>query len=41
MQFFDFNTNYDFGEFIDTIENYMNYRKEVLLKMAFNIYDFD
>ena len=41
MKFFDFSTNYDYEKFIDEIENLLNYRRDALLKMAFNIYDFD
>jgi hypothetical protein len=41
VQFFDFSTNYDYDKFIDEIESFLNYRREVLFKMAFNIYDFD
>ena len=41
VQFFDFSTNFDYDKFIDEIETLLNLRSEVLLKMAFSIYDFD
>ncbi len=41
VQFFDFSTNYDYEKFIDEIENFLNYRRDTLMKMAFSIYDFD
>jgi hypothetical protein len=40
-QFFDFSTNYEYDSFLDEMENFMNYKKDTLKKMAFSIYDFD
>lgn len=38
---FDFNTNYDYESFLEEIEDFMNFKKDTLKKLAFQIYDFD
>lgn len=39
--YFDFSTNYDYETFIDEIETFINFKRDTLKKIAFNIYDFD
>lgn len=41
VQIFDFSNNLDFSKFIESIEQIMNFRENVLYKLAFNIYDYD
>ena len=38
---FDFSTNYDYETFIEEIEQLINFQKDKLLKMAFQLYDYD
>lgn len=40
-QLFDFSTNYEYDGFIDVMETLINFNGELLLKVAFKIYDFD
>lgn len=40
-QYFDFSTHYDYETFIEEIETFMNFKRETLLKIAFQIYDYD
>ena len=41
VAFFDFSTNYEYEAFLEEIENMMNFKKDTLRKLAFNIYDFN
>lgn len=38
---FDFSNHYDYDTFIEEIEQLINFKKETLLKMAFQVYDYD
>ncbi len=38
---FDFSNHYDYDTFIEEIEQLINFKKEALLKMAFQVYDYD
>ena len=41
VQYFDWSNSFDYETFIDEVENFMNYKRDTLKKMAFQIYDFD
>ncbi len=41
VSMFDFSVNFDYESFIEEIENLINFKREVLFKIAFNIYDFN
>lgn len=40
-QIFDFSNHYDYDSFIEEIEQLINFKKDSLLKMAFQVYDYD
>jgi hypothetical protein len=39
--YFDFRDHYDFDSFLDEIEIMINFKRDLLKKIAFQIYDFD
>ena len=40
-QIFDFSTPIEFDPFVETIEEFLNFKTEQVFELAFKIYDYD